>query len=75
MVKDLVCGMDVKEEEGADYFFYKGRKYYFCSKMCKQKFDENPEKYVISEEDKIEDNLEPCECEKNPIKNEEIASV
>ncbi|MEM2111752.1 MAG: YHS domain-containing protein, partial [Candidatus Bathyarchaeia archaeon] len=25
---------------------YKGKTYYFCAPMCKQKFDRNPEKYV-----------------------------
>jgi Cu+-exporting ATPase len=46
MAKDLVCGMEVKEEEAAGMSVYKGGKYYFCSKGCKEKFDENPEKYI-----------------------------
>jgi len=49
MAKDLVCGMEIKEEETAASSLYKGEKYYFCTKSCKQKFDENPEKYVRSE--------------------------
>jgi Cu+-exporting ATPase len=50
MAKDLVCGMEVKEEEAAGFSLYKGKKYYFCSKNCKEKFDENPEEYIKSEE-------------------------
>jgi Cu+-exporting ATPase len=50
MVKDLVCGMEIKEEEAAASSVYKGKKYYFCSKICKKKFDETPEKYIESEE-------------------------
>jgi len=46
MAKDLVCGMDVREEEAAGTSIYKGEKYYFCSSGCKKKFDENPEKYI-----------------------------
>ncbi len=29
MAKDLVCGMEVKEEEAAGFSLYKGKKYYF----------------------------------------------
>jgi len=46
MAKDLVCGMDVREEEAAGMSASKGKKYYFCSLGCKKKFDENPEKYI-----------------------------
>ncbi len=49
MAKDLVCGMEVKEEEAAGFSLYKGKKYYFCSKNCKEKFDENPDEYIKSE--------------------------
>jgi YHS domain-containing protein len=35
MAKDLVCGMEVKEEEAAGFSLYKDKKYYFCSKNCK----------------------------------------
>lgn len=50
MAKDLVCGMGVKESEAAGASTYKGKKYYFCSSMCKKKFDENPELYVKTDE-------------------------
>jgi len=50
MAKDPVCGMEVNEKEAVASSLYKGRKYYFCAEVCKQKFDENPEKYVKPEE-------------------------
>lgn len=35
MAKDPVCGMDVKEQEAAPTYEYKGKKYYFCAVGCK----------------------------------------
>jgi Cu+-exporting ATPase len=46
MALDLVCGMDVQEERARGVSEYKGQRYYFCSRMCKQKFDADPEKYL-----------------------------
>ncbi len=46
MSKDLVCGMEVDEKTSKLKSEYKGKTYYFCASMCKQKFDKNPEKYV-----------------------------
>jgi Cu+-exporting ATPase len=48
MAIDVVCGMEVRENEAAGVSEYKGQKYYFCSPMCKKKFDANPEKYLQS---------------------------
>jgi YHS domain-containing protein len=48
MAKDPVCGMQV--EEGKICSEYKGEKYCFCSVVCKEKFDREPEKYVGGEE-------------------------
>lgn len=45
-VKDLVCGMKVKKSQAAAVSEYKGNKYYFCAESCKEKFDEDPEKYI-----------------------------
>ncbi len=50
MAKDLVCGMEVNKDEAAASSLYKRKKYYFCSPVCKTKFDENPEKYIKPEE-------------------------
>lgn len=46
MVKDLVCGMEVIKEEAVAISNYGGKTYYFCSKNCKKKFDQNPEKCI-----------------------------
>jgi len=46
MAKDPVCGMDIAEETSAGASFHKGRRYYFCSTGCKEKFDADPEQYV-----------------------------
>lgn len=74
MAKDLVCGMEVKEEEAAGFSLYKGKKYYFCSKNCKEKFDENPEEYVKPEERKKEQVLPEKDVEPEPEKEREEKS-
>jgi Cu+-exporting ATPase len=49
MAKDVVCGMEVREDRAAATSDYEGRKYYFCSEQCKREFDRNPEKYLRPE--------------------------
>ncbi|GMR04930.1 MAG: heavy metal translocating P-type ATPase [Thermodesulfobacteriota bacterium] len=39
---DPVCSMTVKVNEAAGTSVYEGRKYYFCNKNCKEKFDADP---------------------------------
>jgi RND family efflux transporter MFP subunit len=44
-----VCGMDVDEakaDSAGRVSEYQGRKYYFCSDICKQRFGRNPEHYI-----------------------------
>ena len=48
MVLDVVCNMEVDEKTTKWKSEYKGKTYYFCAPMCKQKFDRNPEKYLKS---------------------------
>jgi YHS domain-containing protein len=48
MVLDVICGMDVEEKTAKWKSAYKGKAYYFCGTMCKQEFDENPDKYAKS---------------------------
>jgi Cu+-exporting ATPase len=43
---DPVCHMQVEPEKAAATSEHQGRKYYFCSPVCKQKFDRNPGQYV-----------------------------
>ena len=49
MAKDPICGMDVKEEEAAATYEYKGNTYYFCAVGCKEKFAQDPERYLEKE--------------------------
>jgi len=49
MVKDPVCGMEVNEKTAKYEMGYEGKKYYFCSVMCKEEFEKVPRKYVKME--------------------------
>jgi YHS domain-containing protein len=42
MVKDPICGMEVDEEKAKFKVEYRGKTYYFCSAMCKERFEEKP---------------------------------
>jgi len=45
VIKDPVCGMPVRAEEGLP-ISYQGHSFYVCSDLCKRAFLANPEKYV-----------------------------
>ena len=46
MAIDPVCTMQVDENKAAGKSEHKGKTYYFCAPVCKQKFDQNPGQYV-----------------------------
>jgi YHS domain-containing protein len=46
MAKDPVCGMQVGEQQAAGKTDYQGQTYYFCSAGCKQRFDQDPQRYT-----------------------------
>ncbi|MHB8054880.1 MAG: heavy metal translocating P-type ATPase [Candidatus Aminicenantales bacterium] len=46
MAIDPVCGMTVREDTAPGFSDYGGKRWYFCSLVCKKKFDADPEKYV-----------------------------
>jgi YHS domain-containing protein len=46
MEKDVVCGMQVDPAKAAGKSEYQGKTYYFCSPVCKKKFDANPSQYA-----------------------------
>jgi len=54
MVKDPVCGMSFKKAEAKASFEYKGTTYYFCNAGCKDKFSQDPEKYLPKQAEKPE---------------------
>ena len=46
MERDVVCGMQVDPANAAGRSEYNGKTYYFCSKICKSKFDADPKLYA-----------------------------
>jgi len=51
MAIDLVCKMTVDEKKAAATYEYKGKTYYFCAVGCKDKFSQDPEKFVKQEQE------------------------
>jgi len=43
---DPVCQMTVEEEQAAATYQHDGRNYYFCAQGCRDRFAENPEKFL-----------------------------
>jgi Cu+-exporting ATPase len=43
---DPVCGMEVNPTSAAAQSEHAGVAFYFCSQECKQKFDDNPRRYL-----------------------------
>lgn len=48
MIKDPVCGMALSENTAKEKLVYQGRTHYFCSILCKQMFEREPDKYALS---------------------------
>ncbi len=44
--KDPVCGMVIEESDAVGTSDHEGKRYHFCSKDCKEEFDESPEDYA-----------------------------
>ena len=40
------CHMEIEEKKARGTSNFKGKDYYFCSKACKKKFDESPERII-----------------------------
>jgi YHS domain-containing protein len=55
MAIDPVCGMEVNESRAEYETTYKGRKFYFCSAVCKEEFDRDPDAYMYLDADEGED--------------------
>ncbi len=49
MAKDPICEMEVEPSEAAATYEYQGTTYYFCAVGCKDKFAQEPEKYIEPE--------------------------
>ncbi len=48
--KDPVCGMTVKKDGAAATSEHMGKTFYFCAGSCKEKFDQDPMKYINKQE-------------------------
>jgi P-type Cu+ transporter len=46
MMKDPVCGKEIDPVQAAGESSYGGQTYYFCCPTCKERFDQNPERYT-----------------------------
>jgi len=46
MAKDPVCSMQVDEKQADGKSEYQGKTCYFCSPGCKQRFDQEPDRYA-----------------------------
>ncbi|MEW6109807.1 MAG: heavy metal translocating P-type ATPase [Nitrospirota bacterium] len=46
-VTDPVCKMTIEDKEAAGTSSHKGATYFFCSKNCKDKFDKDPDAFII----------------------------
>lgn len=44
--KDPICGMMVQTAQAKHTSEYQGKRFYFCCAGCKQKFDQQPDKYA-----------------------------
>jgi len=44
--RDPVCRMEITDENAAPQSIHEGDTYYFCSESCKDRFDEQPERYA-----------------------------
>jgi len=47
--RDPVCGMEVSDTDGALSHEFKGERYYFCGRNCRERFEADPEKFLNSE--------------------------
>lgn len=45
-VKDPICGMDVNPRTAAAQREHQGKKYFFCSTHCAEKFSADPSRYA-----------------------------
>lgn len=46
MMKDLVCGRYINQNDATPKCQQKGKSYYFCSVACREQFEKDPKKYL-----------------------------
>lgn len=47
MTLDPVCGMRIDRGEARDRCRFETHTYYFCSELCRSRFDIDPERYAL----------------------------
>lgn len=50
-VQDPVCGMRLSKADTVASAEWSGRRYYFCSQVCKSSFETTPRRYALTSED------------------------
>ena len=45
LVKDPMCGMEIRPQDAAAIELHEGRTFYFCSEGCHDAFVKNPHRY------------------------------
>lgn len=50
-VRDPVCDMTFDESDAAATTEYGGTTYYFCAVGCRERFEEDPERYLEEEDE------------------------
>lgn len=48
---DPVCGMKVSLKSAQAESSHRGRKYFFCAPICKERFEQDPQKYARAQDD------------------------
>jgi YHS domain-containing protein len=48
--QDPVCGLEIGTGHAAGRMLVAGTMHYFCSRICLQRFRQNPEPYLVQEE-------------------------
>ena len=64
--RDPVCGMEVSNTDRALFYEFKGDRYYFCSRNCRERFAADPEKYLNPESDASETEGRIYTCPMHP---------
>ena len=74
-VKDPVCGMTISPEAAAGKSEFQGEDYYFCSPVCKEKFDSQPAEFA-GKSAKLTETAEAISAngDNEPLKNADVLS-
>jgi Cu+-exporting ATPase len=68
-VTDPVCKMVIEDTDAVGTSFYKGKKYYFCSHICKEEFDKSPDSFLleVAAPKETSSQVIPEEMAKDPV--------